>query len=178
LIARLAPILLALPLIGLAAADAKVVKVATPQGELLVAQRGSATVLTLRTHRQSRVAILPADEMIAAGTLERARLVGLAGTQLLLLTTYASQTGKGGPQAQCAAGEESVLRIVRAGADVRQTAALRVTSCWERIDEGELSWDPQSQTLKLDSGDDGAPAYTVSPDGQFLKIDHPNPKQP
>jgi hypothetical protein len=174
----LAAILLALPLIGFAAADAKVVKVATPQGELQVAQHGPATVLTLRTHRQSRVAILPTDEMIAAVTLERARLVGVAGADLLLLTTYASQTGKGGPQAQCAAGEESVLRIVRVEADVRQTAALRVASCWERIDEGELSWDPQSRTLKLDSEDDESPAYTVSPDGQFLKTDRPSPRQP
>jgi hypothetical protein len=177
LIARLAFVLIAFHSIGIGVADAKIVKVETPLGQLRIAQQGPATVLTLRTRQENLVMTVPAEEMISAGTLEEARLVGVAGKHLLVLTTYASQTGKGGPQAQCAAGQESVLRIVRVEADIRQTAALRVASCWDGIDAGALLWDPDRRTLKLDSDDDGSPLYTITQDGQFLKIDYPGQKQ-
>jgi hypothetical protein len=92
---------------------------------LSVSQPHSRTWLRLRRGGARAVQIeLPADATrIGPRTLERVRLVAQpSGRTALVETTYSSQTGVGGPYVHCAAGEETVLRIIQVRPILRQSA--------------------------------------------------------
>ena len=162
-----------------ASASAKRVRVAIPGGRITVGQHGDATSLILDLGRRRKAAELPKDDMVSAGTLERAQLIGMAGPNIVLLsTTYASQTGIGGPEAQCAAGEEEILRVVALAPTLRQTDRMRVASCWNDIYGTSMTWADPSGPLVIEGVGDTPNAYLVNAAGQFRQAPVPAPGAP
>ena len=112
-----------------------------PGGRLVVAQHGAVTTVAVSKGLITSTGRLPPNDMISAGTLVSARVIGLPRTGAVLIeTTYASQTGIGGPQVQCAAGQESILRVVAVASRPCQKAEMRVTSCWNDKYSTFVTW--------------------------------------
>jgi hypothetical protein len=168
--AAVATLLALMPAGGVA--RAKQSHIVVPAGVLTVAQPGSFTTLELTTHDRTQRLRLPADNstIISAGTFQGADLVGSVGRKVLVLsTTYASQTGRGGPDAQCAAGQEIILRVVALSPTPHQTFTTPLESCWGNIYRMPVSWDARTASFTLGDGagslDDREPGFYVLPDG-------------
>jgi hypothetical protein len=135
---------------------------------MTVSQPGAATLLTFHTRRGTRSIRLQKDPRVSAGTLEHAERLAIVGGRILLLaTTYASQTGSGGPQAQCAAGEEAFVRAIRLGPRPTQTARITTMSCWTSVELAGPRWDAARRRLVFDGAE---AAYVVTPAGRLNLI--------
>jgi hypothetical protein len=135
---------------------------------LSVSQPHSRTWLRLRRGGARAVQVaLPADATIDPRTLERVRLVAQPdGATALVETTYSSQTGVGGPNVQCAAGEETVLRIIQVRPFLRQSATLLTQSCWKDVYLGLANWDAGTRTIHM--SDDDSTVFKITADGRFI----------
>ena len=144
------------------------VEVRLHDGIVTLSQPHGRTVIRLRQHHSNpSEVVLPADSGITWRTIESARLVSEPDAATIILeTTYESQTGVGGPQVQCAAGRETVLRVIRLVPNLRQTASTLTESCWQNINFGTASWDRQSRTLHF--LEDSSIAFQLSADGRLL----------
>jgi hypothetical protein len=136
---------------------------------LSVSQPHSRTWLRLRCGGARAVQVeLPEDATILGPrTLDHVRLVAKPnGRTALVETSYGSQTGIGGPYVHCAAGEETVLRIIQVRPILRQSATLLTQSCWKDVYLGLANWDAGTRTIHM-SDDDGA-VFKITADGHFI----------
>lgn len=144
-------------------------KLQLADGVLSISQPHSRTWLRLRHGGARAVQVeLPADATtIGPRTLDRVRLVAQPnGRTALVETTYGSQTGVGGPYVHCAAGEETVLRIIQVRPILRQSATLLTQSCWEDVYLGLANWDAGTRTIHM--SDDDSKVFKITPDGRFI----------
>ena len=136
---------------------------------LSVSQPHSRTWLRLRCGGARAVQVeLPEDATILGPrTLDHVRLVAQPdGATALVETTYSSQTGVGGPNVQCAAGEETVLRIIQVRPFLRQSATLLTQSCWKDVYLGLANWDAGTRTIHM--SDDDSTVFKITADGRFI----------
>ena len=164
-----------LVLVAIAASgQAQQSRIAVPAGTLAASQHGASTILRLESHGQTQRVTLPVDDdtIITAGSFEKADLIGTVGNSVVVIsTTYWSQNGRGGPQAQCAAGEETVLRVIALSPLPHQTFRMLLESCWASVAQ-TVSWSPADTSFTIDNEEDGADEaknrYVVYPDGSVI----------
>lgn len=157
-----------------ASGQARQSRIAVPVGTLVVSQHGASTTLTLESRGRTQRATLPIDHdtIITTGSFKEADFIGAVGNGVVVLsTTYWSQNGRGGSKAQCAAGQEIVLRVIALLPLPHQTYRMLLESCWESIDRMPVSWSPADSSFTIDNGEDDADEaksrYIVYPDGSI-----------
>ena len=126
-----------------------------------VTQRGDRTVVAVTRPAPRRTAVLPADEGIYPHSLGATRIVGaVPGGFVIFVSDHASRPNGGAHQ--CGAGTETVLRVIALRPTLHQTFALRLESCWQTIEAGEVGWDAAARRLTVER-------TTFTPDERHLR---------
>lgn len=120
---------------------------------------------------------LSTPDGIFRGSFESANLIGEIPNKVVLLSdTYASRPNGGSHE--CGAGQETFLRVVALGAPLKETATIRVESCWrtyELLGDG-INWIASKRLVRIflftpdDPDPKGPREYTVSDDGAVKRI--------
>jgi hypothetical protein len=148
-------------------------------GAMSLRQIRDVTTLTYipKSGRAARRLKLSTPDGIFPGSFTRATMIGeIPGKVVLLSDTYGSRPNGGSHQ--CGAGEETFLRVVALGAPLRETATIRVESCWYsyQLEDDGINWIASERLIRifLSTPDDvdpqGPQEYAVSDDGAVKRL--------
>jgi hypothetical protein len=153
--------------------------VGVQSGAISLRQIRDVTTLTYipRSGEATRRLKLSTPEGIFSGSFNRATLIGeIPGKVVILSDTYSSRPNGGSHE--CGAGEETFLRVVALDTPLRETATIRVESCWNSYElEGDgINWIASKRLVRIflvtpdDADPKGPQEYAVSDDGTITRI--------